>query len=104
MGAHYIWHSFTYGMQDKCGLPWVVGLDLTSTDTDMLTLAPALAVKRLDPPEDAEDPSDPQAAPPSFYLCLLSDNRSAVWPACYGLILVWQLMHQSSGRLPVAHG
>ena len=65
-----------WSMQDKCGLPWVVGLDLTGTDTDMLNLAPALAVKRLDPPEDPEDPADPQAAPQSFYLCLLADNRS----------------------------
>ncbi|KAL0037105.1 hypothetical protein WJX79_000589 [Trebouxia sp. C0005] len=60
---------------EKCGLPWVIGLDLTSTDTDMLNLAPALVVKRLDPPEDTQDPADPQASPPSFYLCLLSDNR-----------------------------
>ena len=62
-------------VQEKCGLPWVIGLDLTSTDTDMLNLAPALVVKRLDPPEDTQDPADPQALPPSFYLCLLSDNR-----------------------------
>lgn len=55
----------------------MIGLDLTSTDTDMLNLAPALVVKRLDPPEDTQDPADPQASPPSFYLCLLSDNRSA---------------------------
>ncbi len=53
----------------------MIGLDLTSTDTDMLNLAPALVVKRLDPPEDTQDPADPQALPPSFYLCLLSDNR-----------------------------
>ncbi|KAL0028996.1 hypothetical protein WJX77_010606 [Trebouxia sp. C0004] len=59
----------------KCGLPWVIGLDLTTTDTDMLNLAPALVVKRLDPPEDTQDPAEPQAAPSSFYLCLLSDNR-----------------------------
>ena len=69
-------------LQEKCGLPWVVGLDLTSTDTDMFNLAPALVVKRLDPPEDMEDPLDPQHPPSSFYLCLLADNRSALARLC----------------------
>ena len=65
------------GMQEKCGLPWVVGLDLSTTDTDMLSMVSALAVKRLDPPEDLEDPSTPADAPPTYYLCLMADNRQA---------------------------
>ncbi|KAL3144002.1 hypothetical protein ABBQ32_003810 [Trebouxia sp. C0010 RCD-2024] len=60
---------------EKCGLPWVVGLDLTTTDTDMLNLASALAVKRLDPPTDLEEPPTPGEAPPTYYLCLMADNR-----------------------------
>ena len=56
-------------------MPWVVGLDLTSTDTDMLNLLSALVVKRLDPPEDLEDPTIPEVAAPTYYLCLLADNR-----------------------------
>lgn len=63
------------GVQEKCGLPWVVGLDLSTTDTDMLNMVPALAVKRLDPPEDLEDPSTSADAPPTYYLCLMADNR-----------------------------
>ena len=62
-------------MQEKCGLPWVVGLDLTSTDTDMLNLVSALAVKRLDPPEDLKEPPTSADAPPTYYLCLIADNR-----------------------------
>lgn len=62
-------------MQEKCGLPWVVGLDLSTTDTDMLNMVSALAVKRLDPPGDLEDPSTPADAPPTYYLCLMADNR-----------------------------
>ena len=62
-------------MQEKCGLPWVVGLDLTTTDTDMLNLAPALAVRRLDPPQDLQEPPTPEEAPPTYYLCLMADNR-----------------------------
>lgn len=61
--------------QERLGLPWVVGLDLTAADTDMFNLAPAVVVKRLDPPEDASDPADPQNVPQSYYVCLLADNR-----------------------------
>ena len=70
-----MWHDV--GMQEKCGLPWVVGLDLTTTDTDMLNLVSALAVKRLDPPEDLENPPTSADAPPTYYLCLMADNRQA---------------------------
>ena len=75
-------------MQEYFGLPWVVGLDLSSSDTDMSHLAPAVAVKRLDPPEDAVDPNDPEADPTSYYLCLMDDNRHNLQPcSCY-----WQML------------
>ena len=60
----------------------MVGLDLSSSDTDMARLSPAVAVKRLDPPEDAVDPTDPEADPSSFYLCLMDDNRQDPQPHC----------------------
>ena len=69
------WCGIGVGLQEKCGLPWVVGLDLTTTDTDMLNLVSALAVKRLDPPEDLEDPPTSADAPSTYYLCLMADNR-----------------------------
>ena len=90
-------------MQDKCGLPWVVGLDLTTTDTDMLNLVSALAVKRLDPPEDLEDPPTSADAPPTYYLCVMADNRQAhpsvacrqaahALLLCQGLLLVGRVL------------
>ncbi|KAL3143998.1 hypothetical protein ABBQ32_003806 [Trebouxia sp. C0010 RCD-2024] len=54
------------------GLPWVVGLDLTTTDTNV---ASALAVKRLDPPADLEEIPTPGHATPTYYLCLMADSR-----------------------------
>ena len=79
-----------YPLQEQCGLPWVAGLDLSSTDTDMINLAPALVVKRLDPPEDLQDQADLQAAPPSFYLCLLADNRCPLHACIHTVVaLLW---------------
>lgn len=69
-------------MQEKCGLPWVVALDLTTTDTVMLNLASALVVKRLDPPADLEDPPTPAETPPTYYLCLMTDNRYPMTASC----------------------
>ena len=62
-------------VQEQSDLPWVVSLDLTSSDVDTKHLSPALVVSRIDPPEDEMHPDEPQSEPPSFYLCLLADNR-----------------------------
>ena len=45
----------------------------------MFSLAPALALKKLDPPEEEQqaEGSAAQDAPQSYYLCLSADNRFA---------------------------
>ena len=66
--------------QEAAGLPWVVGLDLTGTAIDMFILAPALALKKLDPPEEEEQAEQAgQQTDSSYYLCLSADNR---WASC----------------------
>lgn len=81
--------------QEAAGLPWVVGLDLTGTNMDMFNLAPALALKKLEPPEDEEQAQSEQGgqeSTPSYYLCLSADNRQAecsqstVTPLCFFFI------------------
>ncbi len=52
----------------------VAGLDLSGEDTDTLSMLPATAVQRLDPPPYVlEERPDT----PSFFLCLGADNRCA---------------------------
>ena len=60
----------------------MVGLDLTGTDLDMFRLAPALAIKKLDPPEEEQqaDSAANQEGAASYYLCLSADNRcNIIW-------------------------
>lgn len=50
---------------------------MTGTEIDLFNLTPALALKKLDPPEEAEEANTAavQDAPQSYYLCLSADNR-----------------------------
>ena len=51
---------------------WAAGLDLSGEDTDSLSMLPATAVQRLDPPPYI---LEEQPDTPPYFLCLGADNR-----------------------------